>query len=175
LNLVPIRALGQRPEGGAIAGARLDDPAARQKVLYDRAGQGVGGLDLVIAVAEEHRGAVLHANLERRQADEPGAQFSPLGQFDGQPENVPTQFVRRLANALSGGYPLRMTTTVDAIYENGTLVLNRPLPLPEKSHVRVTVESPDVEREAWLKLSEDSLAKVWNNDADDVFNELLQK
>lgn len=68
-----------------------------------------------------------------------------------------------------------MTTTVDAIYENGILVLNRPLSLPEKSHVRVTVESPDVEREAWLKLSEDSLAKVWNNDADDVFNELLQK
>jgi len=68
-----------------------------------------------------------------------------------------------------------MTTTVDAIYENGTLVLNRPLSLPEKSHVRVTIESPDLEREAWLKLSEDSLAKVWNNDADDVFNELLQK
>jgi predicted DNA-binding antitoxin AbrB/MazE fold protein len=68
-----------------------------------------------------------------------------------------------------------MTTTVDAIYENGVLVLNGPLSLPEKSHVRVTIESPDVEREAWLKLSEDSLAKVWNNDADDVFNELLQK
>ncbi|MGO8675463.1 MAG: antitoxin family protein [Limisphaerales bacterium] len=68
-----------------------------------------------------------------------------------------------------------MTTTVDAIYEKGMLVLNRPLSLPEKSRVRVTIESPDVEREAWLRLSEDSLAKVWNNDADDVFNELLQK
>jgi len=68
-----------------------------------------------------------------------------------------------------------MTTTVDAIYENGILVLNRPLSLPEKSRVRVTIESTDVEREAWLKLSEDSLAKVWDNDADDVFNELLQK
>ena len=31
------------------------------------------------------------------------------------------------------------------------------------------------EREAWLKLSEDSLKQVWDNDADDVFNELLQK
>jgi hypothetical protein len=40
--------------------------------------------------------------------------------------------------------------------------------------VRVTIES-DVEREAWLKLSEESLAKTWDNDADDVFNELLKK
>jgi predicted DNA-binding antitoxin AbrB/MazE fold protein len=64
---------------------------------------------------------------------------------------------------------------MDAIYEKGVLVPVRPLSLPEKSRVRVTIESPDVEREAWLKLSEDSLAKVWNNDADDVFNELLQK
>ena len=67
-----------------------------------------------------------------------------------------------------------MTTTVDAIYENGKLLLPQLLSLPEKSRVRVTIES-DVEREAWLKLSEESLAKVWDNDADDVFNELLKK
>ena len=67
-----------------------------------------------------------------------------------------------------------MTTTVDAIYEDGKLVLPHPLSLPEKSHVRVTIET-DIEREAWLKLSEASLEKVWGNDADDVFNELLQK
>ena len=67
-----------------------------------------------------------------------------------------------------------MTTTVEAIYEHGRLLLPGPLALPEKSHVRVTIES-DMEREAWLKLSEASLAKVWDNDADDVFNELLAK
>ena len=67
-----------------------------------------------------------------------------------------------------------MTTTVDAIYEHGKLVLPYPLSLPEKTRVRVTIES-DPEREAWLKLSEESLAKVWDNDADDVFNELLKK
>ena len=67
-----------------------------------------------------------------------------------------------------------MTTTVDAIYERGKLVLPRPLSLPEKSHVRVTIES-DTDREEWLKLSEQSLAKVWDNDADDVYNELLKK
>ncbi len=65
-----------------------------------------------------------------------------------------------------------MTTTVEAIYENGKLVLQQPLPLAEHTRVRVTVES-DSEREAWLKLSEESLTKTWKNDADDVFNELL--
>ena len=68
-----------------------------------------------------------------------------------------------------------MTTTIEAIYENGKLILPRPLPLPEKSHVRLTIESGDTEREAWLKLSEDSLTKAWDNADDDVFNELLAK
>ena len=73
-----------------------------------------------------------------------------------------------------------MTTTVEAIYENGTLKLPAPLPLPEKAHVTVTIQSPpasgdDAERAAWLKLSEDSLLKTWDNPDDDVFNELLQK
>lgn len=67
-----------------------------------------------------------------------------------------------------------MTTTVNAIYEHGKLLLPRPLSLPEKSRVRVTIES-DIEREAWLKLSEESLLKTWGNAADDVFNELLKK
>lgn len=68
-----------------------------------------------------------------------------------------------------------MTTTVDAIYEHGKLILPEPLALPERSHVRVTIEANDAERANWLQLSEASLLKVWGNDADDVFNELLQK
>ena len=67
-----------------------------------------------------------------------------------------------------------MITIVDAVYENGKLVLQQPLPLPEHAHVRVTVDS-DLERAAWLELSEESLKKVWDNDADDIFNELLEK
>ena len=67
-----------------------------------------------------------------------------------------------------------MTTTVEAIYVQGKLVLPRPLSLPEKAHVCVTIES-DLEREAWLKLSEESLMRVWDNDADEVFNELLKE
>ena len=68
-----------------------------------------------------------------------------------------------------------MTTTFEAIYENGKLVLPQPLSLPEKSSVRVTIETADTEREAWLKLSEASLKKVWDNADDDVFNELLAR
>ncbi|MGO8766756.1 MAG: antitoxin family protein [Limisphaerales bacterium] len=67
-----------------------------------------------------------------------------------------------------------MTTTVDAIYEQGKLLLTKPLSLPEKSRVRVTIEA-DVERELWLELSEDALKKNWGNDGDNVFNELLKK
>ncbi len=76
-----------------------------------------------------------------------------------------------LATRPGCNYSAPMTTTVDAIYENGKLVLPRPLSLPENSHVRVTIET-DLERETWLKLAEESLKKVWDNDADDVFNQL---
>ena len=61
------------------------------------------------------------------------------------------------------------------MYENGKLLLPKPLSIPEKSHVRVTIESNDSEREAWLKLSEESLTKIRNNEADDLFNELLSQ
>ena len=47
-----------------------------------------------------------------------------------------------------------------------------PLSLPEKSHARVTIETTDAEREAWQKLSEESLTQVWDSDADDGFNQL---
>lgn len=71
-----------------------------------------------------------------------------------------------------------MTTTVEAVYEQGKLVLKQPLPLPEKSSVLVTIQSKDAtdsERAAWLALSEQSLLKAWDNPDDDVFNELLSK
>jgi len=71
-----------------------------------------------------------------------------------------------------------MTTTVEAIYENGILRLPGLLPLPEKAHVLVTIQSDapqDLEREAWLKLSVETLTKAWDNPGDDIFNELLEK
>ncbi len=72
-----------------------------------------------------------------------------------------------------------MSTTVEAIYEDGKLVLQHPLPLPDKARVLITVEArdatPDNERAAWLKVSEMSLMKTWDNADDEVFNELLEK
>ena len=73
---------------------------------------------------------------------------------------------------------MAVTTTIEAIYENGKLVLPQPLPLPEKSQVLVTIESEAAagsERSAWLKVSERSLLQAWDNPDDDVFNELLSK
>ena len=73
-----------------------------------------------------------------------------------------------------------MTKTVAAIYENGVLKLPAPLPLPENTPVTVTIESElavaeDAERALWLKASEQTLAKAWDNSADDVFNALLKR
>jgi predicted DNA-binding antitoxin AbrB/MazE fold protein len=73
-----------------------------------------------------------------------------------------------------------MTTMVEAIYENGVLKLLRPLPLEEKSKVFVLIQSSTPtsaadDRTAWLRLSEESLNKTWDNPADDVFNELLDR
>lgn len=70
-----------------------------------------------------------------------------------------------------------MSTTVEAIYEGGVLRLPQPLPLPAHSRVMVTVRTPgeDAERIQWLKESEDSLRRVWDNDADGVYKDLLTK
>lgn len=73
-----------------------------------------------------------------------------------------------------------MTTTIEAIYENGMLKLSGPLPLREKAQVVVTIQTKplsgeDLERQAWLKASEETLTRTWDNSADDVFNELLDK
>lgn len=70
-----------------------------------------------------------------------------------------------------------MSTTLEAVYEDGLLRLASPLPLPNHARVTVTVQTADEdsERQAWLKESEVALAKTWDNPADDVFNALLKK
>ena len=68
-----------------------------------------------------------------------------------------------------------MSATVEAIYESGSLRLMRALSLPEHTRVRIHVETipSDPEREVWLKQGEQGLKRVWDNDADDVYNDLL--
>jgi Protein of unknown function DUF104 len=67
-----------------------------------------------------------------------------------------------------------VTTTVEALYEDGKLILRQRLPLPDKAQVLVTVES-DTERAAWLRVSEQALTETWDNHPDDVFNDLLKE
>ncbi len=70
-----------------------------------------------------------------------------------------------------------MTTVVDAVYEQGWLKPLTPLVLPEHARVQVTVTSEisdDVGRQEWLTQSERTLVKVWDNPADDIYNELLK-
>jgi len=72
-----------------------------------------------------------------------------------------------------------MSATVEATYEDGVLRLSQPLALPNHAQVTVTVdfseEPADGERAAWLEASEAALQKTWDNEADDVFNELLPR
>ncbi len=72
-----------------------------------------------------------------------------------------------------------MALLVDAIYENGVLRPLSPLALPEHARVRLSVDGPagngpaDDDRALWLAQSEQAMMKVWNDPADDVFNDLL--
>ncbi len=70
-----------------------------------------------------------------------------------------------------------MTTVVDAVYEQGWLKPLTPLVLPEHARVQVPVTSEisdDLGRQEWLAQSERTLLKIWDNSADDIYNELLK-
>lgn len=68
-----------------------------------------------------------------------------------------------------------MTTAIEAIYEDGVLRPLQPLTLPERAHVRISVETidEDPDRTAWLEQSARRLHETWDNDADDAYNALL--
>lgn len=75
-----------------------------------------------------------------------------------------------------------MTTTVEAVYENGVFRPLTALPLEEHAAVRLVVhsfgetpKSTDSEKSDWHRQSEVTLLKVWENDEDDVYNALLTK
>ena len=70
-----------------------------------------------------------------------------------------------------------MQTAIEAIYENGMLRPLQPLALADNTRVMVSVETlgNNTERSAWLAQSERRLCEVWDNEADDVFNELLAR
>jgi hypothetical protein len=103
----------------------------------------------------------------------------PLFRFSPRPFFGWRKVLVYIAGLSFKGYLPPMTTTVEAYYHDGKLILPQPLPLPDNTRVRIVIDTnnlaPDVDRTAWLKLSEQSLTAAWNNPEDDAFDELLSK
>lgn len=68
-----------------------------------------------------------------------------------------------------------MITVFEAVYEDGCLRFPEPLPLREHTRVSVSISplNDRGERDEWLAQSERRLREVWDNKADDVYNDLL--
>ena len=67
-----------------------------------------------------------------------------------------------------------MIIAIQAVYEEGKLRLLEPLELAEHTVVQISLETgqDDMERRAWLNQGQRSLMSVWDNEADDVYNDL---
>ena len=66
-----------------------------------------------------------------------------------------------------------MMNTVKAIVREGRIELQEQVDIPEGTEVLVTILSD--ESEFWLRASESSLASVWGNEEDDVYEQLLKR
>ena len=66
-----------------------------------------------------------------------------------------------------------MVTTVKAIVREGKIELLEQADIPEGTEVLVTILSDDAE--FWLRASERSLASIWANNEDDVYEQLLKR
>lgn len=78
---------------------------------------------------------------------------------------------------MNWAYDFDMSVAIKAIYEGGKLLPLEPLDLADRTVVRISVETPqdDVERAEWLQQGQRTLMALWDNEADDVYNELLTK
>lgn len=66
-----------------------------------------------------------------------------------------------------------MVDTVKAIVKEGRIELLAPTEIPEGTEGLVTIPSND--GQFWLSASEPSLASVWGNQEDDVYEQLLKR
>jgi len=66
-----------------------------------------------------------------------------------------------------------MMNTVKAIFKEGRIELLEQVDIPEGTEVLVTILSDEVE--FWLRASESSLASVWDNEEDDIYEQLLKR
>jgi hypothetical protein len=66
-----------------------------------------------------------------------------------------------------------MLNTIKAIIREGRIELLEEIDIPEGTEVLVTVLSD--EADFWLRASEPSLAAVWDNEEDDIYEQLLKR
>ena len=65
-----------------------------------------------------------------------------------------------------------MLCTIRAVVRDGKIELLEPISLMEGVHVLVTVLA-DEEQSFWQAANSSSFERVWNNDEDDIYAELL--
>lgn len=68
-----------------------------------------------------------------------------------------------------------MLKTVWAIVRDGKVELLEDIQLSEGSKVLITLISEEDEEKFWVTASETALNKVWDNQEDDIYAELLEK
>ena len=66
-----------------------------------------------------------------------------------------------------------MMNTVKAIFKEGRIELLEQVDIPEGTEILVTILSD--EEEFWLRASESSLASAWDNEEDDIYEQLLKR
>ncbi|MBE9214445.1 hypothetical protein IQ247_17515 [Plectonema cf. radiosum LEGE 06105] len=68
-----------------------------------------------------------------------------------------------------------MLKSVWATVRNGKIELLEDIQLSEGTKVLITLISDQDEQQFWLTTSEKSLNKVWDNQEDEIYAELLKK
>ncbi|MGB3651039.1 MAG: hypothetical protein WBA41_07490 [Rivularia sp. (in: cyanobacteria)] len=68
-----------------------------------------------------------------------------------------------------------MLKSLWAIVRNGKVELLEDIQLSEGSKVLITLISDEDEKQFWTTASETALNKVWDNQEDDIYAELLEK
>lgn len=66
-----------------------------------------------------------------------------------------------------------MLNTVRAIIREGRIELLENIQVPEGAELLITI-LPQEETDFWMKASQSSLAKVWDNSEDNVYAKLLE-
>ncbi|MDI6765277.1 MAG: hypothetical protein QME52_00370 [Bacteroidota bacterium] len=67
-----------------------------------------------------------------------------------------------------------MLNTLRAIVREGKIELLEKMDIPEGTNVLVTLMQENDETQYWVKASQKSLDKIWNNTEDDVYAQLLK-